>query len=183
MTTLEVIAEKVNSCTRCEGSKAAPPLSGRGSLTSCLLVVTPVVTPEEDLLGGMLEGREGQAFRHLLDAAGLEWYATALVKCHHKPGRDAWDACRAHLDAELAALRPRAVLTLGKEAAVRLLGAPRPAPLADYAGLEMYPPCLGGAAAWAWYDVARVYAGGLALYADTADLLDTIKEFLSADDD
>ncbi len=91
---------------------------------------------EEDLAGLPFVGPAGGVLDRALEAAGIarkEVYVTNVVKhfkwdargkrrIHSKPSATEIAACRPWLDAELAIVRPRAVVCLGATAARALLG-------------------------------------------------------------
>lgn len=87
--------------------------------------------PEEDATGRPFVGRAGMILRRALAEAGWhedEVWITNIVKCFphekdgdrrriRKPNRGEVDACRGHLVSEVAALRPRLLVALGRTAA------------------------------------------------------------------
>jgi DNA polymerase len=91
---------------------------------------------EEDLAGHPFVGPAGRLLDRALDAAGIDRrdvYVTNAVKhfkweprgkrrIHQKPNAGEIQACRPWLDAEIAVVRPRAIVCLGSTAAQALLG-------------------------------------------------------------
>jgi len=91
---------------------------------------------KEDLLGKPFVGPAGKLLDKCLEAAGIERsqvYVTNAVKhfkweprgkrrIHKKPNTLEIAACRPWLDAEIAAVRPQAIVCLGATAAQALLG-------------------------------------------------------------
>ncbi len=92
--------------------------------------------PEEDAQGRPFVGRAGRILRRALAGAGWrdeELWITNAVKCFpndrvgekrriRKPAGPEVDACRRHLAAEVAALRPRLIVTLGATALEAVTG-------------------------------------------------------------
>jgi DNA polymerase len=90
----------------------------------------------EDVEGRPFVGPAGRLLDDALAAAGIErrrawvtnvvkhfkWEPRGKRRIHQKPNAGEIRACRPWLDAELAALRPRAVVCLGATAAQALLG-------------------------------------------------------------
>lgn len=95
-----------------------------------LLLVGEAPGPEEDRQGRPFAGRAGEGLRTLLAGAGLDrapLFLTTLVKCrppaHRSPTPAEVQTCAERwLRPQLAALRPRMVLTLGNAATRHLLG-------------------------------------------------------------
>ncbi len=119
---LRSIAKQVRSCTRCplhEGRTNAVP--GEGSGASGLLLVGEAPGRNEDETGRPFCGAAGRNLDQGLDAGGIardEVFVTSIVKCRPPDNRDPTPdekaACKVHLDAQIAALRPRALVALGR---------------------------------------------------------------------
>jgi DNA polymerase len=91
---------------------------------------------EEDLAGHPFVGPAGRLLDRALEAAGIDrrsvyvtnavkhfkWEARGKRRIHQKPAAGEIRACRPWLDAEIAAVRPRAIVCLGATAAQALLG-------------------------------------------------------------
>ena len=109
---------------------------GEGAQTAEVVLVGEQPGDREDVEGRPFVGPAGRVLDDALAAAGLDrtrTYVTNVVKhfkweprgkrrIHQKPNAGEIRACRPWLDAELAALRPRAVVRLGATAAQALLG-------------------------------------------------------------
>jgi DNA polymerase len=96
---------------------------GEGSVPAPLMLVGEAPGATEDALGRPFVGRAGQLLDELLGAAGLERaavYITNVVKARPPGNRDPRADEVAHhmpwLEAELALVRPRLVVTLGRHA-------------------------------------------------------------------
>jgi DNA polymerase len=91
---------------------------------------------EEDLQGHPFVGPAGRLFNEALEEAGIDrrkLYVTNVVKhfkweprgkrrIHKKPNSAEIEACRPWLEAEIAAVKPKAIVCLGATAAQTLLG-------------------------------------------------------------
>ena len=91
---------------------------------------------QEDQIGKPFVGPAGRLLDRALEEAGIERgavYVTNVVKhfkweprgkrrIHSKPNRGEVEACRPWLDAEIAVVKPDAILCLGATAAQALLG-------------------------------------------------------------
>lgn len=94
-----------------------------------LLLVGEAPGADEDRMGLPFVGRSGQLLDELLAQAGLDRSEAAVanvLKCRPPDNRAPWRAevarCRPYLEAQLAALAPELVLTLGSTAAAWFFG-------------------------------------------------------------
>jgi uracil-DNA glycosylase family 4 len=102
-----------------------------------LVILGEAPGADEDAAGRPFVGRAGKVLDGLLGEAGLSRsavYVTNTVLCRPPdnlpPSRQEVAACSPYLDAQLKAIRPRAVLALGATAVERLLGPRRIASVA-----------------------------------------------------
>jgi DNA polymerase len=109
---------------------------GEGPVDSDVMFIGEQPGDTEDMEGKPFVGPAGRIFDRALEAVGLarnRVYVTNVVKhfkweprgkrrIHAKPRISEIRACRPWLDAELALVRPRAVVCLGATAAQALLG-------------------------------------------------------------
>ena len=125
------IAARVSGCTRCalhRGRKQAVP--GEGAANPRVLVVGEGPGAEEDATGRPFVGPAGQLLDRMLKAIELDRAANCfianVVKCRPPGNRDPLPeesaACLPYLRAQIAALRPQAILAVGRVAAQTLTG-------------------------------------------------------------
>lgn len=128
---LEVLHEQVRACNRCDLARTrrqAVPGTGRVGLQ--VMVVGEAPGADEDLKGEPFVGRAGQYLDKWLAAIGLargrEVFITNVVKCRPPGNRDPRSeeisACLPFLEEQIALVKPRAILTVGRFAASALLG-------------------------------------------------------------
>ncbi len=128
---LDDIAAQVRTCTRCalhRGRKQAVP--GEGAAAPRVLVIGEGPGAEEDATGRPFVGPAGQLLDRMLKAIELDRAANCfianVVKCRPPGNRDPLPeesaACLPYLRAQIAALRPRAILAVGRVAAQILTG-------------------------------------------------------------
>jgi uracil-DNA glycosylase len=127
---LQAIAARVRACRACglcEGRTNAVP--GEGSGASGILLVGEAPGRNEDETGRPFCGAAGRNLDLGLAAAGLDRstvFVTSIVKCRPPGNRDPTEqekaACRPYLQEQLAALRPRVVVALGRHGLSGLLG-------------------------------------------------------------
>ena len=128
--TLERIARAIRTCTLCrlhEGRKHAVP--GDGPFDAKVLLIGEAPGREEDASGRPFVGSAGKILDRALQAARLPRgpvFITNVVKCrppaNRAPRADEIETCRPYLHAQIAAVRPKAIITLGSTALRGLLG-------------------------------------------------------------
>lgn len=117
-------------CRRCRLSESRTQVvPGEGDPAAPLVFIGEAPGKDEDLKGAPFVGRAGKVLDSALSSAGLsraEVYITNLVKCrppgNRRPRTDEAKACRAQLDAELGAVRPKVACLLGQTVARHVLG-------------------------------------------------------------
>jgi len=149
--TLEQIAEAIADCEACAlCSTRTKTVPGQGAAQPEIMFVGAAPSADEDQQGLAIVGAAGDLLTRMLMKLGLsrdEVFITNLVKCHPLEGRDPeaaeMDACIAYLDAQIALLEPKLIVTLGRIPAQRLLKAPKAAGLrgnwAQYKGVDLMP--------------------------------------------
>ena len=118
------------SCNRCELHKGRnKPVFAKGNSESKLMICGMVPADDENKVGLPFVGRAGQLLDKIL--AELGWtlndvYITNLVKCYLAAGlplQSYWiDSCLPYLIAQIGVIKPKVIITLGKDASVALLG-------------------------------------------------------------
>jgi DNA polymerase len=125
------IAAQVRACTRCalhRGRKQTVP--GEGAAAPRVVVIGEGPGAEEDATGRPFVGPAGQLLDRMLKAIELDrstnCFIANVVKCRPPGNRDPLPeesaACLPYLRAQIAALRPRALLAVGRVAAQALTG-------------------------------------------------------------
>ncbi len=127
---LEQTAAAVRGCVVCrlhETRHLAVP--GEGSVNAEVLLIGEAPGKDEDLSGRPFVGRAGRVLDRALESSGLPRplvFITNVVKCrppgNRTPRADEIEACRAYLLAQVEALQPRIIVTLGSTALRGLLG-------------------------------------------------------------
>lgn len=122
MSELEKIATEVRACTACilhRGRTQAVP--GEGPEDAQIMFIGEAPGFHEDQQGRPFVGAAGRFLEELLASIGLsreQVYITNVIKCRPPANRDPLPdeiaACSPFLDRQLAAIRPRLVVTLGR---------------------------------------------------------------------
>jgi len=120
---------RVAACTRCAlSSTRTQTVFGVGSLQAQWLIVGEAPGAEEDRQGEPFVGRAGQLLNSMLRAIGLsreEVFIANVLKCRPPGNRDptATEAaeCLPYLEQQIALLKPKIMLAVGRIAAQNLL--------------------------------------------------------------
>lgn len=122
MTALADLAQEVSVCERCplaQGRTKAVP--GDGPENAAIMFVGEGPGFHEDRQGKPFVGAAGQFLNELLQSIGLQRtdvYITNVVKCrppgNRDPQPDEIEACRAFLDRQIALIKPKVIVTLGR---------------------------------------------------------------------
>src|ERR671936_934971 len=126
---LEAVRSEIGECTRCKLHKGRRNIVfGVGSPDSRVMFVGEAPGEDEDLQGYPFVGKAGQLLTKMIEAMGLrreDVYICNTVKCrppnNRNPESDELAACEPFLKAQLAAVKPEVIVTLGKFAAQALL--------------------------------------------------------------
>jgi uracil-DNA glycosylase family protein len=131
------LREAVEGCRGCPlWRDATQAVFGEGRRSATVMLVGEQPGDREDLEGRPFVGPAGQLLDDALGEAGIDraaayvtnavkhfkWEARGKRRIHAKPTWSEVTACRPWLEAELAVVRPRALVCLGATAAQSLLG-------------------------------------------------------------
>jgi uracil-DNA glycosylase len=127
---LASLAEVVAGCRRCrlcEGRQKT--VFGSGDPNADLMFIGEGPGAEEDRQGLPFVGRAGELLTRIIEAIGMtrdQVYIANIVKCrppgNRDPQPDEVAACRSYLERQIALIRPRLIVALGRIAAQTLLG-------------------------------------------------------------
>ena len=128
---LDEVREALGECTRCPLSRGRNRIVfGDGDPEADLMFVGEGPGAEEDRRGLPFVGRAGELLTQMIEKGmGIprsSVYICNIVKCrppkNRNPLADEAATCRAFLEGQIAAVRPRVIVALGKPAAGLLLG-------------------------------------------------------------
>ena len=125
----EALRKEVAACTRCPLHKGRTnPVFGVGNHAAEWLFIGEAPGKDEDLQGEPFVGRAGKLLNSMLEAMGLkrdDVYIANILKSRPPQNRDPKpeevDACRPYLERQIAMIRPRIIVALGRIAAQNLL--------------------------------------------------------------
>ncbi|HUQ04592.1 MAG TPA: uracil-DNA glycosylase [Kofleriaceae bacterium] len=137
---LTAIREQLGDCQRCKLCNTRNKIVfGVGPEPSPLMFVGEAPGADEDRLGDPFVGKAGELLDKMIEAMGWgrkDVYIANVLKCrppnNRNPEADEVAACRPFLDAQIAAVRPRILVTLGRPAANVVLG--KDAPISSLRG-------------------------------------------------
>ncbi|MDR0731862.1 MAG: uracil-DNA glycosylase [Treponema sp.] len=141
--TLEGIAADIRSCRSCPlGAARTNAVPGEGAENPLALVIGEGPGQEEDRTGRPFVGRAGQLLDKMLAAIGLRreenCFIANVVKCRPPGNRDPEPmealCCKPFLRRQIACLRPRIILCVGKVAANLLLETTEQVPIGSLRG-------------------------------------------------
>jgi DNA polymerase len=124
----------VAACTRCAlHTSRTQTVFGVGNTQADWLIIGEAPGAEEDRRGEPFVGRAGQLLDEMLRATGQsrgEVYIANVLKCRPPNNRDPEigeaRACRGYLDRQIALLKPKIILAVGRIAAQTLLATDTP---------------------------------------------------------
>ena len=134
---MSALREAVQRCRGCPlYANATQAVFGEGTLKAEVMLVGEQPGDQEDRVGAPFVGPAGKLLDRALEEAGIErrktyvtnavkhfkWKARGTRRIHDKPSWTETMACRPWLDAELALVKPRALVLMGAVAAQSLLG-------------------------------------------------------------
>ena len=135
--TMKGLRDAVQCCEGCPlYANATQAVFGEGVLASEVMLVGEQPGDQEDRAGAPFVGPAGQVLDRALDEAGIDrkrtyvtnavkhfkWKARGTRRIHDKPTWTEQMACRPWLEAELALVKPKALVLMGATAAQTLLG-------------------------------------------------------------
>jgi DNA polymerase len=135
--TMSALRDAVQHCEGCPlHANATQAVFGEGLLSAEVMLVGEQPGDQEDRAGAPFVGPAGKLLDRALDEAGIDrrktyvtnavkhfkWRARGTRRIHDKPSWTEQMACRPWLEAELALVKPRALVLMGATAAQSLLG-------------------------------------------------------------
>jgi uracil-DNA glycosylase family protein len=135
--TLTSLKKAAADCRACDLWKTGTQtVFGEGKRTARVVFIGEQPGNQEDLSGHPFVGPAGRVLQDALDEAGIDretayvtnvvkhfkWEARGKLRIHKKPNAREINACNPWLEAELAVLKPEAIICLGATAAQTLLG-------------------------------------------------------------
>ncbi len=120
---LKNISDEISVCKQCRLYKTRiKTVSGDGNINPLLMIIGEGPGAEEDKTGKPFVGKAGQYLDKWMEAIGLNrqdyLYLSNIVKCRPPKNRDPLDdeisLCLPYLERQVALLKPKLILTLGR---------------------------------------------------------------------
>ncbi|MDD6643329.1 MAG: uracil-DNA glycosylase [Firmicutes bacterium] len=129
MDNMDVLRQQCLQCRKCRlGATRTNVVFGVGPVPSPIVFVGEGPGQQEDLQGEPFVGAAGRLLDEMLSIIDLgrhNCYIANIVKCrppqNRDPMQDEQDACIVYLNEQLALLRPKIIVCLGRIAAMRLI--------------------------------------------------------------
>lgn len=120
---------EVANCIKCDLHKERrQAVLGEGPLSAEIMLIGEAPGAQEDLEGRPFVGAAGKLLNKMLEEAGLrrsDIYITNIVKCrppgNREPTPDEEEACLPYLIRQIALVKPRLIITMGKHSTRALL--------------------------------------------------------------
>jgi uracil-DNA glycosylase family 4 len=138
---IEALRAGAIACQKCPSlaGARAQVVFGQGSAEAALMIIGEALGPEEDQEGRPFAGEAGELLEKMLKAMGLPMrhvYATSVLKCHpfvlgepgatRPPHAEELERCLPYLAAQIAIIRPKAIVAMGAGAMHALFGGKAP---------------------------------------------------------
>ena len=149
---LRAVREELGDCQRCKLAGGRRNIVfGQGSPTAALMFIGEAPGADEDEQGLAFVGKAGQLLTRIIEAMGLrreEVWIGNILKCrppgNRNPEPDEVLSCQPFLEKQIAAIRPKVLVGLGKFGAQWLLKTAEPISrlrgrLGEYGGIPVMP--------------------------------------------
>ncbi len=123
--------QNISLCHLCDLSKSrSQSMGGYGNENANLLIVDYSVSQNDDKLNEYFSGRSGDILKNMIENV-LELtiddiYYTHAVKCKplnaNIPSNSEWESCKNYLFSQINFVKPKVIVTLGKEAYAKITG-------------------------------------------------------------
>lgn len=119
------IKRDILSCHLCDLSKSrSQSMSGYGDPNADLMIIDYSVSSYEDSTNSYYCGKSGEMLKDMvekvLNLKVEEIYFTHTTKCKplnsNTPSNSEWDSCKSYLFAQIDSIKPKVIVTLGKDA-------------------------------------------------------------------
>ncbi|TKI70407.1 uracil-DNA glycosylase [Sulfurimonas crateris] len=122
---LNELTKNISTCHLCDLSKSRKQsMSGYGNQNADLMIIDYSVSYSEDNANSYYSGRSGEMLKDMIENVLKlkveDVYFTHAVKCKplnsNIPSDSEWDSCKSYLFSQIEFVKPKVVVTLGKDA-------------------------------------------------------------------
>ncbi|WP_373070738.1 uracil-DNA glycosylase [Sulfurimonas sp.] len=123
--------QNISLCHLCDLSKSrSQSMPGFGNKDADLMIVDYSVSQNDDKLNSYYSGRSGEILKkmieNVLELTTENIFYTHAVKCKplnaNKPSQSEWESCKNYLFSQIEFIKPKVIVTLGKEAYAKITG-------------------------------------------------------------
>ena len=123
--------QNISLCHLCDLSKSrSQSMPGFGSKDADLMIIDYSVSQNDDKLNSYYSGRSGDILKkmieNVLELSVENIYYTHAVKCKplnsNNPSQSEWESCKNHLFSQIEFIKPKVIVTLGKEVYAKITG-------------------------------------------------------------
>ena len=122
---LNELRKAISTCYLCDLSKSrTQSMSGYGNPNADIMIIDYCVSLNEDNQNSYYCGRSGEMLKNMIEnVLGLKCediFFTHAIKCKplnsNTPSNSEWDSCKNHLLLQIDFVKPKVIVTLGKDA-------------------------------------------------------------------
>ncbi len=126
---LQTLSKEIASCHLCDLSKSrTQSMGGFGNPNADIMFIDYVVSLSEDNANSYYCGRSGEILTNMIEnVLGVKTedvYFTHAIKCKplgsNMPSASEWDSCKGYLFAQIEFIKPKVVVTLGRDAYAKI---------------------------------------------------------------
>ncbi|QOY55718.1 uracil-DNA glycosylase [Candidatus Sulfurimonas marisnigri] len=122
---LNELTKNISTCHLCDLSKSrSQSMSGFGNQNADIMIIDYSVSLNEDSTNSYYTGRSGEILTNMIENVlklkTEDVYFTHAIKCKplnsNTPSNSEWDSCKDHLFSQIEFVKPKIIVTLGKDA-------------------------------------------------------------------
>lgn len=122
---LEELTHNISTCYLCDLNKSrTQSMSGFGNPNADIMIIDYAVSLNDDNTNTYYSGRSGEILKNMIENVlkikKEDVYFTHAIKCKplnsNTPSNSEWDSCKNYLFSQIEFVKPKVVVTLGKDA-------------------------------------------------------------------
>lgn len=127
--TLDALSKDISKCYLCDLSKSrTQSMSGYGNPNADIMIIDYTVSSNADSSNSYYCGKSGEILKNMienvLELKVEDVYFTYAIKCKplnsKTPSDSEWDSCKNYLFSQIEFIKPKVVVTLGKDAYAKI---------------------------------------------------------------
>ena len=130
-TSIDELSQNISTCHLCDLSKSrTQSMMGYGDKNAELMIIDFNISMNEDAQNSYYVGRSGELLKNMvenvLNLKTEDIYFTHAIKCKplntNSPSSSEWNSCKAYLFSQIEFIKPKVIVTLGKDAYAKVTG-------------------------------------------------------------